>query len=178
MEVKQIKDLMAAMGRTGVKRLAIKREGFELELERETNEGSSRLAEQVLELVEDNPMRSELELHRAQGFLKRRNRDGEAQHKEDISNESSAEPAAPSEAEGEFITAPIVGTFYLSPSPEDPAFTKVGDRVEADTIVCIVEAMKVMNEVKAGISGVVAEILVGNGQPIEFGTNLFRIITE
>jgi acetyl-CoA carboxylase biotin carboxyl carrier protein len=74
-----------------------------------------------------------------------------------------------------YVISPMVGTCYASPSPEDPAFIKVGDRIEKDTVVCIVEAMKVMNEVKANVSGVVAEILVANGQPVEFGTKLFRI---
>lgn len=78
-------------------------------------------------------------------------------------------------AEGTFITSPMVGTFYTSPSPEDPVFVKVGDRVAADTVVCIVEAMKVMNEVKAGVSGVVKEILIDNAHPVEYGTKLFRI---
>jgi len=76
---------------------------------------------------------------------------------------------------GKAITSPMVGTFYSSPSPEDPAFVKVGDTVTADTVVCIVEAMKVMNEVKAGISGKVTEILVENGHPVEYGTKLFRV---
>ncbi len=76
---------------------------------------------------------------------------------------------------GIYITSPMVGTFYESPSPEQPAFVKVGDRVDENSVVCIVEAMKVMNEVKAGKKGVVAEILIDNAQPVEFGTKLFRI---
>ena len=68
----------------------------------------------------------------------------------------------------------MVGTFYASASPEDPAFIKVGDKVDENTVVCIIEAMKVMNEVKAGCSGVVAEILVENGHPVEFGAKLFE----
>lgn len=69
----------------------------------------------------------------------------------------------------------MVGTFYLSPSPEDPQFVSVGDKVDKNTVMCIIEAMKVMNEVKAGISGIVEEILVDNAHPVEFGTKLFRI---
>ncbi len=60
--------------------------------------------------------------------------------------------------------------------PDDPYFVKVGDKVSEDTLVCIVEAMKVMNEVKAGVSGTVAEICLENGYPVEFGTKLFRIV--
>jgi acetyl-CoA carboxylase biotin carboxyl carrier protein len=69
----------------------------------------------------------------------------------------------------------MVGTYYSSPGPDQPVFVKVGDKVTENTVVCIVEAMKVMNEVKAGMSGTVAEILVNNAQPVEFGTRLLRI---
>lgn len=71
------------------------------------------------------------------------------------------------------VDAPIVGTFYRSPSPDAPVFVKVGDTVSADTTVCIIEAMKVMNEIKAEKSGVIKEVLVENGQPVEFGQPIF-----
>ena len=80
------------------------------------------------------------------------------------------------QVDGKFITSPMVGTFYKTPSPEDPVFVKVGDKVEENTIVCIIEAMKVMNEVKAGVSGVIAEICLDNAHPVEFGSKLFRIV--
>ena len=73
------------------------------------------------------------------------------------------------------IDSPMVGTFYSSPSPDDPTFVKVGDTVEEDTVVCIIEAMKVMNEVKAGKSGVIKEICNPNSSPVEFGTKLFTL---
>jgi acetyl-CoA carboxylase biotin carboxyl carrier protein len=76
---------------------------------------------------------------------------------------------------GEHVKSPMVGTYYGSPSPDQPAFVKVGDKISENTVVCIIEAMKVMNEVKAGVSGVVAEILVSNAESVEFGTKLFRI---
>jgi acetyl-CoA carboxylase biotin carboxyl carrier protein len=76
------------------------------------------------------------------------------------------------------IESPIVGTFYTAPAPEADPFVKVGDKVGKETVVCIVEAMKVMNEVHAGIGGVIAEILVENGEAVEFGQPLFRIRTD
>ncbi len=82
-----------------------------------------------------------------------------------------AVPAAPNKAKT--IESPIVGTFYRAGSPGAEPFVKVGGKVEADTVVCIVEAMKVMNEIKAEKSGVIKEILVENGQPVEFGQPLF-----
>jgi len=83
--------------------------------------------------------------------------------------------AAPAASSGIHVTSPIVGTFYAAPSPNDPPFVKVGDKVSPDTVVCIIEAMKVMNEVKAGVTGEIEAILVKSGEPVEFGTKILRI---
>ena len=80
----------------------------------------------------------------------------------------AAEKAAPA-APAETIDSPLVGTFYRAASPDSAPFVQVGDRVNADTILGIIEAMKVMNEIKAEKSGVIKEILIENGQPVEFG---------
>lgn len=77
--------------------------------------------------------------------------------------------------ETKLIRSPMVGTFYTSPSPESPSFVKVGDAVSEDTVVCILEAMKVMNEIKAEAKGVIAEILIENGESVEYGQPLFRL---
>ncbi len=69
----------------------------------------------------------------------------------------------------------MVGTFYTAPSPESPAFVKVGDTVSEGTVVCIVEAMKLMNEIESEVSGKIAKALVENGQPIEFGQPLYLV---
>jgi acetyl-CoA carboxylase biotin carboxyl carrier protein len=82
-------------------------------------------------------------------------------------------PAAAKKAET--INSPIVGTFYSSPSPDAPAFVKAGTKVKEDTVVCIVEAMKVMNEIRAERSGVIKKVLVENGKPVEYGQPLFEI---
>ena len=73
------------------------------------------------------------------------------------------------------ITSPMVGTFYATPSPENPPFVAVGSPVKADTVVCIIEAMKVMNEIQSEIAGTVVECLVANGTSVEFGQPLFRV---
>jgi len=73
------------------------------------------------------------------------------------------------------INSPMVGTFYSSPAPDAPAYVDVGTVVNAETVVCIIEAMKVMNEIKAEMSGTITEILAENGKPVEFGKPLFRI---
>ena len=86
--------------------------------------------------------------------------------------ETSAAPAGP---KGVTIDAPTVGTFYSSPTPEDPVFVSVGSVVQPDTTVCIIEAMKVFNQIPAEKSGRIVEILVENGDPVEYGQPLFRI---
>ena len=88
----------------------------------------------------------------------------------------AAEPAAaPAAPKGITIDAPTVGTFYSSPTPEEPVFVSVGDLVKADTTVCIIEAMKVFNQIEAEKAGRIVEVLVENGDPVEFGQPLFRI---
>lgn len=73
------------------------------------------------------------------------------------------------------IKSPIVGTFYSAPSPDSAPYAKAGDHVTADTVVCIVEAMKVMNEIKAETSGTIEKVLITNGQAVEFGQVLFKV---
>lgn len=84
-------------------------------------------------------------------------------------------PVAPGLKE---VKSPMVGTFYRSPSPEADPFVREGDRIEEKSVLCLIEAMKVMNEITSGISGIVREILLKNGEPVEFGQPLFRVATE
>jgi acetyl-CoA carboxylase biotin carboxyl carrier protein len=98
-------------------------------------------------------------------------------------------PAAPASAAGEApaaaapekggalkdVVSPMVGTFYRASSPDTPAFVDVGKEVSEETVVCIIEAMKVMNEIKAETKGVIAEIVAENGKPVQFGQVLFRV---
>lgn len=175
MEIKDlkqhIKDLMTAMGRSGTRRMLIKHEGFELELEREVPTDANR---------EMSCSPSEQNFYHSEAI---------ARHLPSAPNGSSTmtaerppgprthQPEGPivDEAATAAITSPMVGTFYTASSPESQPFIKVGDAVGKDDVVCIIEAMKVMNEIKAGISGTIVEILVSNGDPVEFGTKLFRV---
>lgn len=87
----------------------------------------------------------------------------------------AASPAADTKPAAREITSPMVGTFYSSASPESSAYVEVGTEVTEETVVCIIEAMKVMNEIKAETRGVVTEILAENGKPVQFGQPLFRL---
>jgi acetyl-CoA carboxylase biotin carboxyl carrier protein len=92
---------------------------------------------------------------------------------------SKAEEKAKAEAEAEaglhIITSPIVGTFYRSPSPESGPFVNVGDRASKGKVLCIIEAMKLMNEIESDVDGVITAIYPQNGQPVEYGEKLFAV---
>lgn len=89
----------------------------------------------------------------------------------------AATPAEPKEKAAPLkdIVSPMVGTFYRASSPDAPAFVEIGGQVSEESVVCIIEAMKVMNEIKAETSGVIAEIVAENGKPVQFGQVLFRV---
>lgn len=147
MEINEIKKLMCYLEERELKKIVIKKGDFELHLEKNSpNDAAAPISTFV-------PVETK----------------GQA-------TQVVAQKEETTKKEGQFVTSPMVGTFYGSPSPEQGAFVKVGDRVEEDTVVCIVEAMKVMNEVKAGKKGMIAEILIENAQPVEYGTNLFRVV--
>src|SRR5208282_2475946 len=90
---------------------------------------------------------------------------------------SAAEPAAPADTDAglHMVKSPIVGTYYGSPSPGASAFVAVGDHVDKGQVICIVEAMKLMNEIESDAAGEIVKCFVSNGQPIEFGQPLFSI---
>lgn len=166
---------MASMEKAGIKKLSIKEKtGYELHLERheehvsQTGHPASFAAHPPAALFSQHHFKPHehpphFPVHHAPAPSQSEERGQVSVKKEE-------------KLEGRAVTAPMVGTFYTAPSPDDPPFVKVGDRVDENTVVCIIEAMKVMNEVKAGISGVVAEVCLDTGHPVEFGTKLFRIV--
>ena len=98
----------------------------------------------------------------------------------DVPAQGESAPAAPPAAAGSRsdlvdVTAPMVGTFYTAPAPGDPPFVEIGNRINAGQTICILEAMKLMNELEAEVAGEVVEILVDNGTPVEFGQVLMRV---
>jgi acetyl-CoA carboxylase biotin carboxyl carrier protein len=158
-ELKQIKELIALMDKAGLKKIRIKdKDKYEIELEKQDDVPSH--APVAAYMPAPHP-----DIHSK--F---------AGHAPASHPASHPAPVESPKVDGRFITAPLVGTVYHSPSPEDSPFVKVGDRVDENTVVCIIEAMKVMNEVKAGVSGTVAEVLVSNAHPVEFGAKLIRVV--
>lgn len=88
---------------------------------------------------------------------------------------AAAAEAPPEEPAGNIVKAPMVGTFYRAPGPDKPAYVEVGQAVKSAEPVCIIEAMKLLNEIECGFDGTIKEILVENGQPVEFGQPLFLV---
>ncbi len=159
-ELKQIKELMAAMSRYETKRIEIRKEGTELVIERETPDPQH--------IIHAPPPPEFSTHHRHVSSFPPASEFSTPTHPSSKESEKEQKP-------GVVVPSPMVGTFYSSPAPDAPPFVKVGDRVSSDTVVCIIEAMKVMNEVKAGVEGIIAEECVRSGDPVEFGTALFRI---
>ena len=153
MDIKEIRTLIDLMKKNGVAVFKMEREGFKITLKTAGAVGPAQY-------VTSQPVFSVSEPATLPA----------------ITSEAPAAPSAPAAATGGIeIKSPMVGTFYTAPSPESPAFLTVGQQVTPDTVVCIIEAMKVMNEVKAEVSGVVTEICAENGKPVQFGQPLFRL---
>lgn len=98
-----------------------------------------------------------------------------AQHAPNLETKIDIKEEVKEDEEALFITSPIVGTFYSSPSPEDPAFVRVGDKIKTGQTVCILEAMKLMNEIEAEFDCTIEAILVSNEQKVGYGQPLFRV---
>jgi acetyl-CoA carboxylase biotin carboxyl carrier protein len=162
LDVKQISDLIDILSRSDVSTLKYEEESFKLTLMKE------RPASQ--------PVAAAQPALQAMGPAH-----GQVQEVVSSAHTSAAPAAVPAEQPGPppedlaEIATPFVGTYYAAPTPDADPFVKVGSRVTQGQVMCIVEAMKLMNEIEAEFSGEVVEILATNGQPVEFGEVLFRI---
>ena len=152
MDIKEIRSLIDLMKKNGVAVFKMEKEGFKITLKTAGAPGSPQYISTQPLVQWSEPAAQPLSITEA----------------------APAAVAAPA-ATGIEVKSPMVGTFYGSPSPESPAFISVGQEITPDTVVCIIEAMKVMNEVKAEVSGTVTEICAENGKPVQFGQALFRL---
>ncbi|HEY1793073.1 MAG TPA: acetyl-CoA carboxylase biotin carboxyl carrier protein [Opitutaceae bacterium] len=157
MDLKQIKQIIDLMKRSELTEFAVEEEGFKLKIRRGSNGLpviSARGSNPPFVPAESGsmpPMPVPPPLQGSQGA------------------------AAQEEAGVTYIKSPMVGTFYRSPSPESKPFADVGTKIEENSLVCIIEAMKIMNEIQAETKGTVVEILAENGQPVEYGQRLFKL---
>lgn len=152
MDLKLIKQVVELMERSEIAELEFEEEGLKLRLSRQSKDAPAQIIQTAP--IPAAPVATAAETPPA------------------------AAPAAPVEEAGiSVIKSPMVGTFYSSPSPDSPSFVDVGGKVKADSIVCIIEAMKVMNEIQAEIAGTITEVLVENGDAIEYGQPLYKVKT-
>lgn len=147
MNIKEIKEMVNLMNENGLMELEIEKDGMRIRLKK-TSSGTEAFSGPVVverERVSDSPARQ------------------------------SFETAKENPSKSVEIKSPMVGTFYRAPSPETPAYVEIGQNVEPGQVICIIEAMKLMNEIKAEIKGRILEILVDNAEPVEFGQPMFLI---
>jgi acetyl-CoA carboxylase biotin carboxyl carrier protein len=151
-DLKDIKAIIDLMKKNSITEFELERQEFKIKLKRGNGGG----------VVYDEPVGQPYALPVPAGALP-------------VSASSGSPAAAPAGSGGLEIKSPMIGTFYRAPSPESGNYVEVGAEVNPDTVVCIIEAMKVMNEIKAEVRGVVTQILVENAKPVEFGQPMFKI---
>jgi oxaloacetate decarboxylase alpha subunit len=147
--------------------------------QRSSEREAFRLIEEMLELMESRGL-VELEMeHQGMRIRLKKGSAGPApqvvEYVAGIPQQASAKAKAGEEARRAGIKSPMVGTFYRAPAPDAPAFAEVGQEIEVGQVVCIIEAMKLMNEIKSDVAGRITEVLVENGAPVEFGQPLFLV---
>ena len=150
MDLKQIKQIIDLMKRSELTEFAVEEEGFKLKIRRGLNGSPAPIS------------------------------NGGSTPSVELAGNSASSPPFPQGTDKEepgiaYIKAPMVGTYYRSPSPESPPFVEVNTKVEENSVICIIEAMKIMNEIQAEVKGTIVEILVENGQPVEYGQRLFKL---
>lgn len=153
LDLKEIKQIIDLMERSELLEFEIEKEGLKLRIHRGVNGNSFLMAPaHPCAVMPQGPV-----LPMPEG------------------NPSEAMPKAALDANVQVIKSPLVGTFYSASAPENPPFVKIGSKVSPDSVVAIIEAMKVMNEIQAEVSGEVVEVLVENGQTVEYGQPLFKV---
>lgn len=157
MDLKKIKQIINYVVESGVSEVELEHEGFKIRVS-----GAANATNVVYNSLPTAPQATSAPAPQPSNVV--------TSSSSDTSEQTKA--ATPS---GQVVTSPIVGTFYGSPSPDEAAYVKVGDRVEIGQTLCIIEAMKIMNEIESDKAGVVKEILVNNSQPVEFDQPLFII---
>jgi acetyl-CoA carboxylase biotin carboxyl carrier protein len=158
----ELRELIALLRENGLAEFELEREGFRVRLRRESSHSSSNY-------TTDNPVPVQSQPP-AEVQAPTKSAAPPAHHPG-----AQAETAASEDSDLQIVSSPIVGTFYRSPSPTAEPFVKIGTNVAAETVVCIIEAMKLMNEIQAEAAGEVVKIYVENGQPVEYGQPLFGL---
>jgi acetyl-CoA carboxylase biotin carboxyl carrier protein len=159
LDLKQIKQIIELMKRSELTEFAVEEEGFKLKIRR----GANGLPIVTTGKGSNSP------------FVPESNSTPPMPMPASIQSTLPGAPVVTEEPGTVYVKSPMVGTFYRSPSPESKPFVDIGSKIEDNSLVCIIEAMKIMNEIQAEISGTVVEMLVENGQPVEYGQRLFKL---
>ena len=172
----ELRDLVQLIAEHGFTDFELEREGFRVRLRRELTPqiisgASAQATQQQAQASTQGAMAAEATSAASASSVQ----EGAAAHHQPKHPGAEAEAAASADEGLHIINSPIVGTFYRSPSPSSDPFIRIGSHVEPDTTVCIIEAMKLMNEIQAETTGEVVKIYVENGQPVEYGQPLFGI---
>ena len=154
-EIKEIKTIIDLMTRNQLSEFELEREGFKIRIKRDL-EGRPAVTSTPLVPILQSGMVSQAAVHELPAL-------------------AVTTPVAAAAADLAEIKSPMVGTFYRTPAPDAPAYIQIGQEVNEESVVCIIEAMKVMNEIKAEVKGVITEVLVENAKPVEYNTPLFRV---
>jgi acetyl-CoA carboxylase biotin carboxyl carrier protein len=173
LNVDELRELVELIAQHGFTDFELEREGIRVRLRRELAPHQVAAAAATAEPATQTPAPA-VTPSPAQAATEQPAQSSEAEKAAAAATEQSAQEAA-AEAGLHIITSPIVGTFYRSPSPTAEPFVRLGSHVDPDMVVCIIEAMKLMNEIQAETNGEVAKIYVENGQPVEYGQPLFGI---
>ncbi len=160
LDLKQIKQIVDLMSRSDLTEFEVEEEAFKIKIKR-GSVGTTVLASPAPAQQVYAPAPTAVEAAKPAA----------------ASAAASAPAAGGDEAGIVYVKSPMVGTFYRSPSPDSPSFADVNTKVEEKSVVCIIEAMKIMNEIQAEVKGTVVEVLVENGQPVEYGQRLFKVKT-
>jgi len=156
MDLKLVKNLLDLISKSDVNEVSIEEGDFKIKVKKQSEMPAANLQYSMPAQQQISPQAKPAQQSAAQ-------------------TETSAKTESSSQPDGEVVKSPIVGTFYEAPSPDSDAFIKVGDKVSAGDTLCIIEAMKIMNEIDAEFSGTVEKIIVDDGQPVEFDQPLFII---
>jgi acetyl-CoA carboxylase biotin carboxyl carrier protein len=158
MNLKEVRELIELVSEKGIAEFEMERQGFRLRICRD------RANEQAVQYVQPAPVMMQAPAPAYQESVQT-----------PIATAPAAVPAPPAKVEEpvNIITSPIVGTFYRSPSPDSPVFVEVGTRVKKGQVLCIIEAMKLMNEIESDVDGTISEIYPQNAQAVEYGQPLF-----
>ena len=169
LDLKQIRQIVALMAENDLSYFHLEQEGAKISLRR----GSD--FEAAKELLKAMPVAPAPQMAISHGVPAPSAPVHAVSHAPSPTAAPAADASTLSDPSGPSITSPMVGTFYRSPGPGEAAFVKVGDPVDENTTVCIIEAMKVMNEIKAEARGVIARVLAEDGKPVQYGQPLFEL---